>query len=54
MEGLEGLEGVDGALEQKVEWVTGWMGDTPETDMTTRAPAVLKIVWINLNKLQHN
>ena len=27
--------------EQKVEW-SGWMGDTPLTVMTTRAPAVLK------------
>ena len=29
-----------GASEQNVDWV---MGDTPETVMTTRAPAVLKI-----------
>ena len=24
--------------------LTGWMGDTPQTVMTTRAPAVLEIV----------
>ena len=30
------------ALEQNVDW-SGWvMGDTPQTVMTTRAPAVLK------------
>ena len=31
-----------GALEKKVEWMgDGWM-DTPQTVMTTRAPAVLR------------
>ena len=29
---------------QNVEWMDGWVMDTPQTVMTTRAPAVLKIV----------
>ena len=28
---------------QNVEWMDGWVMDTPQTVMTTRAPAVLKI-----------
>ena len=39
-----GLEGLYEASKQNVDWVMdGWvMGDTPQTVMTTRAPAVLK------------
>ena len=29
---------------RNVEWMDGWVMDTPQTVMTTRAPAVLKIV----------
>ena len=33
------------------DWMDGWMGDTPQTVMTTRAPAVLIIPPFEMKKV---
>ena len=41
---------------QNVEWMDGWVMDTPQTVMTTRAPAVLKTcfpIFAAFPHLQH-
>ena len=36
---------------QNVEWMDGWVMDTPQTVITTRAPAVLKSVLVQMFQL---